>query len=518
MMDRRHHNAGTLALALASALMALHCSVGDRGASSGCAAPAAGVRTTLLPSKDSPIVYFRILFRIGSIDDPAGKEGLSSLTLRMLGEGGTRSLTYSQVLEALYPMAARIDVQADKEVVVIAGRCHRDHIDRFYPILRDAILDPRFDPGDLRRIRDEAENYLVNVLRGNDDEDLGKWTLQLALYEGHPYGHVDVGTVQGLKSITLDDVKDFYRSHFTRDSVDIGIAGGYTQELVARITGDFASRLGSGKVRHPALPAPPAVEGIEIVAVKKPCIATAVSAGFATGVTRKDDDWYPLLLANSYLGEHRTFNGILMNELRGKRGLNYGDYSYIENFIQLQGTTFPVPNIPRRQQYFSFWLRPMPHGNALFGLKAALYHLDRLVREGMSEEDFRQTRSFLTTYSLLWAQSLDERLGYLQDSAFYGIPDYLAEVRSRLPRITRDQVNAAIRNHLQAKNLLVALVTEDAESALESLEAGKPTPIHYDSPGTPEAVLAEDRVIERFPVPVNRQRSRIVAPQDLFER
>ena len=58
-------------------------------------------------------------------------------------------------------------------------------------------------------------------------------------------------------------------------------------------------------------------------------IATAVSAGFPTRVTRKDDDWYPLLVANSYLGEHRTFNGVLMNELRGKRGLNYGDYSYI---------------------------------------------------------------------------------------------------------------------------------------------------------------------------------------------
>ena len=130
MMDRRHRQAGTLAMALASALMTLHCSVGDRGAPRGSAAPAAAVRTTLLPSKDSSIIYFRILFRTGSIDDPAGKEGLASLTARMLGGGGTRSLTYSQVLEALYPMAAAIGVQADKEAVVITGRCHRDHIDR----------------------------------------------------------------------------------------------------------------------------------------------------------------------------------------------------------------------------------------------------------------------------------------------------------------------------------------------------------------------------------------------------
>src|SRR5207249_1083479 len=89
---------------------------------------------TLLPSSSSPIVYFRILFHAGSIDDPLGKEGLAALTARMLGEGGTRPLTYSQILEALYPWAARIGAQADKEVVVITGECHRDHLERFYPL------------------------------------------------------------------------------------------------------------------------------------------------------------------------------------------------------------------------------------------------------------------------------------------------------------------------------------------------------------------------------------------------
>ena len=122
------------------------------------------------------------------------------------------------------------------------------------------------------------------------------------------------------------------------------------------------------------------------------------------------------------------------------------------------------------------------------------------------------------TYSLLWAQSLDQRLGYLQDSAFYGIPDYVAEVRARLPKITREQVNEAIRRHLRPENLVVVLVTEDAEGALRTLEAARPTPIRYDSPGTPQAVLAEDRTIERFPVRVNPEHSRIVTPRELFER
>jgi zinc protease len=73
---------------------------------------------------------------------------------------------------------------------------------------------------------------------------------------------------------------------------------------------------------------------------------------------RADEDFYPLMVANSYFGEHRTFNGVLMNELRGLRGLNYGTYSYIENFIQDGGSTLMLPNVPRRQQYFSVWIRP----------------------------------------------------------------------------------------------------------------------------------------------------------------
>ena len=52
--------------------------------------------------------------------------------------------------------------------------------------------------------------------------------------------------------------------------------------------------------------------------------------GYPLPITRADADYYPLMVANSFLGEHRTFNGRLMNELRGERGLNYGDYSYIE--------------------------------------------------------------------------------------------------------------------------------------------------------------------------------------------
>src|SRR5271157_5080188 len=73
----------------------------------------------------------------------------------------------------------------------------------------------------------EALDYVTKTLRGNNDEELGKWTMQCDIYKGHPYGHPDRGTVQGLKAITLDDVKAFHKRYYTREALTLGMAGGF---------------------------------------------------------------------------------------------------------------------------------------------------------------------------------------------------------------------------------------------------------------------------------------------------
>src|SRR6516165_1463580 len=69
----------------------------------------------LLPGT-SPLVTFRILFTTGSAFDPPGKEGLAALTASMLAEGGSRSMSYDQIVQALYPMASSVNSQVDKEM------------------------------------------------------------------------------------------------------------------------------------------------------------------------------------------------------------------------------------------------------------------------------------------------------------------------------------------------------------------------------------------------------------------
>ncbi|MFQ6618204.1 MAG: M16 family metallopeptidase, partial [Fidelibacterota bacterium] len=259
------------------------------------------------------------------------------------------------------------------------------------------------------------------------------------------------------------------------------------------------------------------IEGIEVMIIKKEAIATAISFGFPIQVTRSDKDFYALLVANSYLGEHRTFNGILMQRMRGARGLNYGDYSYIENFIQDGGSTFPVPNIPRRQQFFSVWIRPVAHANAHFALRQAIREIQLMVDNGISQEDFEETRDFLINYSKLWVQTPGRRLGYLMDSKFYGIENYIDRIEKELSQLTVEQVNEAIRKYLQYDNIKVAIVTRDAETLKENLIADKISPIVYQTPGTPQHILEEDKEIKVYPLNINAEKSFVVSSQELFE-
>jgi zinc protease len=470
---------------------------------------------TLLNSPSDPLVAFRIVIRAGSQNDPPGKEGLSALTAAMVAEGGTKSLTYDQLLEAFYPMAAFLGGAGRKEVTVFSSTIHRDNLGAFVPLVTRMIREPRFAPEDFERLRNEALDYVTKTLRASNDEELGKWTLQTELYKNHPYGHPDLGTAQGLKAITLDDVKQFHRRHYTHEALKLGLGGGFGESTTRMLESEFA-RLPSAPLDVPQLPTPHRPQGIDVTIVEKPADATAISLGFPIDVTRSDDDFYALAVANSYLGEHRTFNGKLMVDLRSKRGLNYGDFSYIEDFIQDGQSTFPVPNNPRRQAYFSIWIRPVPPDKAIFALRAALWELDRLVTSGLSPQDFEATRAYLLNYCKLWVQTLSRRLGYAMDGEFYGRKDLVTELTERLPRLTVAEVNSAVRKHLKSGGIKVAIVARDAAGLREILTSGKPTPITYDTQGTPEDVLAEDKQIAAFPL--KDVSVRIVPVAQMFER
>ena len=475
-----------------------------------------GPRRVTLPSPGNPLVAIRLLFQVGAADDPAGKDGLAALTAAMLGSAGTQRRSWAEVLDALYPMAADIQTYGDKDAFVFEGTVHRDNLPAFADLLAEQILTPRFANEDFSRHRQDALDFITKTLRGNDDEDLGKQALATLMFEGHPYSHSTAGTVAGLQAITLDDVRRFYAGMFTQDRLIVGVAGGYPDGFPESFASRFSALPATGEPRQ-RLPPPPARGGGTMLIVEKDARANAVSMGHPLDITRADDDFYPLYLAGSYLGEHRTFNGVLMVELRQKRGLNYGDYAYVENFIQDGGTTFPLTNIARRQQHFEIWLRPVAPQATAFAIRGALFELHKLVRGGIPAAGFQATREFLLHYVDLWAQDPSRRLGFAMDALSYG-KDIITELKTRLPKMTKAQVDRAIRKHLDPTRLSVAIISDNAKALRAELLSGKPTPMTYDTKDTPAEVLERDKSIEGFPLRLTPSKVKILPAGVMFEK
>jgi zinc protease len=483
---------------------------------SGLAALPLGATPVLLPAPDDPTVSLAVACRVGSQDDPPGKEGLAHLTARLMAEGATTRRAYPEILDLLYPTASSYRVRVDKERTTFTSRTHADNVPVVVPLFLDALLRPAFGAGDFARLRERTASHVEKTLRYASDEELGKAALHGEVFAGTRYGHLVEGTAAGLAAITLDDVRRFYAEHFTRDTALLGLGGRFEATLVERLAAGLTA-LPQGA--PPAVPVPRAraVAGRRVVIVEKPGPATAISFGAPLDVRRGERDFYAFWLANSWLGEHRNSAAHLYQVIRERRGLNYGDYSYIEWFPEGGMRTMPPPGAPRRRQLFEVWLRPVPEEAALFALRAAVREVDGLVRDGLAEEAFESTRTFLLKYSLHFAETTSARLGYAIDDRFYGIqsPGHLARFREEIASLTCAEVTAAVRRNLSTENVTIAIVTANAAAIAEALAADAPSPIVYATP-KPAAVLDEDESIAVYPLHIDRADVRIVPVEGMF--
>lgn len=450
------------------------------------------------PSASSPLVNVSFLVHAGSGFDPDGKKGLAAITAALLTDGGSEALPIEKINEAMYPMAAGFNAQIDKEMTRLSGLVHKDNLENWYALVRGQLLFPAFAEQDLDRIRTRLVNAIRTDLVGNNDEELGKEYLYAELYGAdHPYGSFNLGNVSDLESITLDDIRSFYEEYYTIANITVGLSGGYPEDFPARISKDL-QKLDAGVRAMLPLPAAPLPEGRKAVLIEKETPGVAVSFGFPIELKRGDSDWVALWLARSFIGEHRSSNSYLYQRIRETRGMNYGDYAYIEYFPRGMFQFHPDTNLGRQQQIFQVWLRPLRSNNdAHFATRTAMFELEKLVEEGMSESDFEATRAYLTKFVSLLTDGQSRQLGYQMDSQYYGIDNFSDYVREGLANLTLDDVNRVIRENLDLSNIQYVFITKDAEDLEARLVGNLESPMVYEA-DKPQALLDEDAVISKI--------------------
>jgi zinc protease len=258
---------------------------------------------------------------------------------------------------------------------------------------------------------------------------------------------------------------------------------------------------------------------MEVTIVDKDAGATAISMGFPIDISRASDDFVALDLFRSWFGEHRNQSSHLYGVIREERGINYGNYAYIDAFLNGGRLSMPNPNNARSNQIFEIWIRPVQPEHRHFALRAALRELKKVIDNGMTQEDFEKTKQFLNKYALNYAPDASTRLGYQIDSKFYGVDDdgdYITYYRNKLSELSLEDVNNAIKKHLNYGNMKIIAVTKDAEEYKDMLVNNTASPITYDSEKE-QRVMDEDVEISSFELDIKPENVEIVPVDEFFK-
>jgi zinc protease len=447
------------------------------------------LRLELLPWEESPLVAIRVLVEVGSAVDPPGKEGLCRLTWRLLVEGGSRARGAGEIAAALAPAGTGIRLDVDKEMSAFSAVVRREDWASFYPVLREALLEPGFREEDFERLKAAQADALRDSLAGGRDEALASRALDRMIYDGQPYGHAAEGSLESIDSITLDEANAFYQEHFVRGNITLGLAGSYPAGAPDAVRSDF-SRLAPTFTPRQVLPPPHRPRGIEAVLVEGPADVAAIAVGIPIPLTTADDEFFALWVAAAHLGEP----GLAESRLSGLGTASAGPSG-------LDRDEASASTLPRRGLYFAIRLRSAGGAAGLALARRAARELRLLADEGLTQERFGLIRDHLLHSLDLRGLPLADRLALRLEAKSPGREDILEQARRILPRLSAGDIRAAVRKHLDPEAFFLAVVVPNASASRDGLLNG---------------AAADDADGRTFPLELRPEAVRVVAAASLL--
>ncbi|HLN23576.1 MAG TPA: pitrilysin family protein [Patescibacteria group bacterium] len=282
-----------------------------------------GVEAWLVQDHSNPIISLSVAFRGGSATDPVGKTGLAYMTASLLDEGAgdMDSQTFQGKLEDL---AISLGFTAGEDAFRGHLKTTSHNRDAAFDMFRQSLTQPRFDADAVERIRGQILSELTRELQ--DPDAIAGRAFAKMLYPDHPYGLAVDGVPDTIKAISIADLKAYGPQHLGRDVMYVSVVGDISpEELGPLLDSTFAGLPATSAPIAVAEAAPDATGKVEVIHRAIP--QSVVEFGEA-GLKRADPDWYAAYVMNYVLGGG-GFSSRLMTEVRVKRGLAYGVYSYL---------------------------------------------------------------------------------------------------------------------------------------------------------------------------------------------
>ena len=323
---------------------------------------------------------------IGSVDDPAGKEGLAGADRGHDRAGAARKTrTYAEVLDALYPLAAHIRVYGDKESIVFEGTVHRDNLARVRRSAGRADPGARASPTTTSRATARTRSTTSpRPCAGTTTRIWASRRWRRSCTRGHPYGHPRRARSPGWRPSRSTTCKLFYALALHARPPDrrrrrAAIPTGFAEAFARALRG--AARQGAAVAA--SCRRRRCTEGNQVLIVEKDARANAISIGSPIAITRARSrllsvDRRAVVPGRAPHVQRRADEPPARRPRAELRRLRVHRELHPGRLVDL-----PAPNIPRRQQHFELWLRPVPPQNACSRCAARCTRRDQLIRDGI---------------------------------------------------------------------------------------------------------------------------------------
>lgn len=401
-----------------------------------------GARVMFVRAPEIPMVDARVTFDAGSARD-GDQPGMARLTSNLL-MSGTDERDTDAVARALEREGAEVSTGSARDMawVKLRSLSEAEHLDPVAGLVGELLSRPAFPQDELARL---VEQQLTGLREQEQSPGgIADSLFREAIYGDHPYGQDPLGTRESLKAIDREAVRDFHDRYYVGANANIAIVGDIDRARAKTLAHTLVGDLPAGE-SAPALPPVPKLEEDRTIEEPFPSTQAHVKIG-RPGVARGYEHWPALYVANHVLGGG-GFTSRLYDEVRSKRGLVYGVYSYFS----------PM------QQAGPFRIQLQTRGDQVDeALDVVRDVFNEFHSKGPSAEEVEDSILNITGGFPLQVDSNDDITGYLAMMGFYGLPvDYLERFPEQVREVDADSAHAAFLDALGQRPRVTVIVGGD---------------------------------------------------------
>jgi zinc protease len=403
-----------------------------------------GMKLALLPKKTrGAAVVLEMTLRCGNAASLVRNTSATTL-LPFLLVRGTRKYTRQQMEDELDRLHVRLSPSGVLGEVSYTVECKRETLAPVLALLEEILRRPTFPAEEFDVLKRQTRDSLERAR--TDPQALAGRALQRKLNPFAPDHIRYVPTVEEslarLEATTLEQVKRLYEEQVGSSAGEVVIVGDFDRDQTAGLRvllGNWRAPMPYQRVERPA------IAGIagETVRIEVPDKANAVySAGLAFALMDTDPDYAALVVGNFLFGGS-SLTSRLGNRVRQKEGLSYG-----------VGSQFNASGLdPAARFAISAIFNPATVDKLT---SVITEELARLLEEGVHEQELGEAKEAYLKQMKIRRAGDEPLAALLQEGLYEGKTlAFYAELETRIAGLTVEQVNAALRRHLDPTRLVV---------------------------------------------------------------